>query len=58
MEVYNPVDPAPIPIDQEAIPPAPQTPEAQPANLAGSSTLPPSEPIIDQSVGQKVDIQA
>ncbi len=58
MEVYNPVNPAPIPSDQTVVPPAPQTPEAQPAPSVGSSTLPTPEPVTDQSVGQSVDILA
>lgn len=50
MEIYNPVNPAPIPVDPATVPPAPP--------LAEAPTPPPAEPVTDQSVGQTVDIQA
>lgn len=50
MEIYNPVNPAPIPIDPVSVP---QTPP-----VAENTSPPPAERVTDQSVGQTVDIQA
>ncbi|MCX7788032.1 MAG: hypothetical protein N2442_10080 [Spirochaetes bacterium] len=50
MEIYNPVNPAPIPVDPAPAPPAPP--------LVENTSPPPAEPVTDQSVGQTVNIQA
>ena len=50
MEIYNPVNPAPIPVDPTSVPPASPTSPSTPSQ--------PAEPVADQSVGQTVDIQA
>lgn len=50
MEIYNPVNPAPLPVDPASVPPVPPTLPSTPPQ--------PAEPATDQFVGQRVDMQA
>ncbi|GAB4367852.1 MAG: hypothetical protein Kow009_04680 [Spirochaetales bacterium] len=58
MEIYNPVNPGPLPLSTDAIQPDPRAEEPLETLGNDDSSQTPDEPATDPTMGQAVDLEA